>query len=146
MKKIVWGAVCLLWGLMGGLCAASSFDHPLKLQGETFQVALASTPKSLKKGLMGVTNLPKDHGMLFIFPKTREVTFWMKDTPLDLDLVYLDRTGKVLQLEELKANSLRHVPSKMPVRAALELPAGTVKRLHLKVGASVSCEALKVTF
>ncbi len=144
MKKFLGYAVCL-WGLMGSASVSSSFDHPLELQGETFHVALASTPKSLKKGLMGVTHLPKDHGMLFIFPKTREVTFWMKDTPLDLDLVYLDRTGKVLQLEALKANSLRHVPSKMPVRAALELPAGTVKRLQLKVGASVSCEALRAT-
>ncbi|MCE2951098.1 MAG: DUF192 domain-containing protein [Alphaproteobacteria bacterium] len=145
MKKFLGQAVCL-WGLVASACVGSSFDHPLQVQGETFHVALASTPKSLKKGLMGVTYLPKDHGMLFIFPKTREVTFWMKDTPLDLDLVYLDRRGKILQLEALKANSLRHVPSKMPVRAALELPAGTVKRLHLKVGAEVSCEALRVTF
>ena len=137
-----FGAFILGLSLLTLACAHAAYDTPLTLGGQPFEVAVASTPDTLEKGLMEVTDLAPNQGMLFLFGIERPAVFWMKNTPSNLDLAYLDQEGRILQIESLKAHSLKKVPSRMPVWAALEVPAGTFARAQVHVGDKVICPAL----
>jgi uncharacterized protein len=138
----VLGAFILSLCALPLVCAFGAYETPLALKGQPFEVAVASTPEALEKGLMEVTDLAPNQGMLFLFGKKRPAVFWMKNTPSNLDLAYLDQEGHILQIESLKAYSLKKVPSRMPAWAALELPAGTFARAKARVGDKVVCPAL----
>ena len=72
--------------------------------------------------------------MLFVFPTTRVLSFWMRDTEVALDLAYLDESGRVMEVHSLVPLNETLVPSSVPVRYALELRAGTLRAEGLGVG------------
>ncbi len=116
-----------------------SYDEELFVvtdQGRTrFEVELADSVKERQIGLMHRSVLPEDAGMLFIFDTDQEVSMWMKDTLIPLDMLFLDRKGKIVSFaENTEPFSTRNITSKVPVRAVLELNAGTMKRLGAKRG------------
>jgi uncharacterized protein len=103
-----------------------------------FTVELAATPGERARGLMHRRSMRPDHGMLFDFHTPQPVAFWMKDTPLPLDMLFLDARGTVVQVEaDTVPYSEAAIPSREPVRAVLELNAGTAKRLGIAPGARV---------
>ena len=86
-------------------------------------------------GLQYRNQLPPNSGMLFDFVKVGSVTMWMKNTPLSLDMLFVDQGGKIVQIEKAtKPYSLDFISSKRPVKAVLELPAGTSDRLEIRTG------------
>jgi uncharacterized membrane protein (UPF0127 family) len=100
-----------------------------------FHVELALTPEQRAQGLMYRESLDQDAGMLFIYDLERPVTMWMKNTLVPLDMLFLARDGEVLGLaEDTVPQSETMIPSGEPVKAVLELQAGTVARLALKPG------------
>jgi len=99
------------------------------------EVEIAETAAQRSLGLQYRRQLPPNSGMLFDFGKVGSVTMWMKNTPLSLDMLFVDQSGKIVQIEKAtKPYSLDFISSKRPVKAVLELPAGTSDRLEIRTG------------
>ncbi len=96
-------------------------------------VELAKTPAERAQGLMNRTELPEGRGMLFIFPEDSQSPFWMKDTPISLDLIFVGADGIVVDIaEEAVPFSEELISSESPYRYVIELPAGTVQKNGIK--------------
>ncbi len=97
-----------------------------------FDVELAVTPEQRRQGLMHRQSLADDAGMLFLFDRARERAFWMKDTYVSLDILFLDGDGRVLSIAEAaEPESEALIPSGVPAQAVLEVVAGTTDRLGI---------------
>jgi uncharacterized membrane protein (UPF0127 family) len=100
-----------------------------------FSVEVMRDDNQRARGLMYRRSMPGDRGMLFDFKREEPVSMWMKNTYLPLDMVFIDRTGRVVNVaENTEPLSERIIPSGAPVLAVLELNAGTARRIGLKVG------------
>lgn len=100
-----------------------------------FSVEVMRNEDQRARGLMFRRYLPADRGMLFDFKREEPVAMWMKNTYLPLDMIFVDRGGKVVNVaENTEPMSERIVPSAGPVLAVLEVNAGTAKRIGLKAG------------
>lgn len=100
-----------------------------------FAVEMAVTPDQLSQGLMFRRDLPAGTGMLFDFGSPRQVSMWMKNTLIPLDMLFMERSGRVVHVEEYAVpGSLQPRGPAEPVLGVLELPAGTARRLGLKPG------------
>jgi len=127
---------------------------PLLVAGQVFDLELALAPDTREHGLMERNELPPDRGMLFVFPDLAPRRFWMKNTRVDLDIIYLDDAGRVVSTASMRRESPRGereteeqyeerlplYPSAGPARFAIELPAGTLPLLSLSVGDRLSLE------
>jgi uncharacterized protein len=108
-----------------------------------FRVELARTDTERARGLMYRDKLAPDAGMLFLYPTDRPVAFWMKNTLIPLDLLFIERDGTILSIAERAVPlSEATIPSGGPVAAVLELNGGTASHLGIKPGDRVECEAL----
>jgi uncharacterized membrane protein (UPF0127 family) len=100
-----------------------------------FAVELASTPEEQAKGLMYRRQLPEGQGMLFDFHREQPTSFWMKNTYIPLDMIFIRGDGRILRIAENTVPlSETLVPSGGPVRAVLEVNAGTAKKLGIAPG------------
>lgn len=109
-----------------------------------FLVQVADTPERREQGLMFVTKLPADGGMLFPFPGDTNTAFWMKNTFIPLDLLFVRRDGTIARIaERARPHDLTPIPSGEPVLAVLELAGGTAARLGLRRGDRVVSAALQ---
>ncbi len=100
-----------------------------------FRVELATTPAMLAQGLQHRRELAADAGMLFDFGPERIVTMWMKNTYIPLDMLFIDANGIVADIvERTTPLSLETIAPSVPVRAVLEVNAGTVPALEIRVG------------
>ncbi len=109
-----------------------------------FTVWLADTPPRQAQGLMFVRSLPPMRGMLFVYDDLREIGMWMKNTYIELDMVFIGADGKIQQItERTTPHSLATIRSNSPAWAVLEIAGGEARRLGLKVGQRVSHPALR---
>ena len=100
-----------------------------------FTVEIADNQRSRAKGLMFRKEMASDVGMLFLFPQQKMLSFWMKDTPLPLDIIFVDRKGEVVHIaRDTEPFSLKPISSQLPALGALEVNAGTSVALSLNVG------------
>lgn len=98
-------------------------------------VKMADTPSKREKGLMFRKNMEKNEGMLFSFPFSHRLSFWMKNTYIPLDIAFIDDDGKIFQIEPMHQTlSPRGVTSSNSCRYALEVNAGWFKENSVKVG------------
>ncbi|HEX4113459.1 MAG TPA: DUF192 domain-containing protein [Stellaceae bacterium] len=104
-----------------------------------FDVELALTPAQQEQGLMFRAKLASDAGMLFDFGDTAPRGFWMKNTLIPLDMLFIGADGRIVDIHE-RAVPLSEavILSAVSARAVLELNGGTVARLGIKVGDLVS--------
>ncbi|MDP2118289.1 MAG: DUF192 domain-containing protein [Hoeflea sp.] len=101
----------------------------------SFTVELALTPETRASGLMHRQSMGADHGMLFRFDQTRQVLMWMKNTPLPLDMLFIDDAGTIVGIaQDTTPFSEAVISSPGPVRYVLELNAGTTGRKAISVG------------
>lgn len=101
-------------------------------------VELATTDESRRKGLMFRTEMGADEGMLFDFHREMPASFWMKDTVLPLDMIFIRADGTVSTVSENAVPySLEPVVSSEPVQAVLELNAGRARALGIQSGVKV---------
>lgn len=85
------------------------------------QAELASTPQTRQVGLMNRTSMPTDSGMLFIFDQKATHCFWMSNTKIPLAIAFLADDGKIVNIEEMQAETLNNHCPKAPIRYALEM-------------------------
>jgi uncharacterized membrane protein (UPF0127 family) len=104
----------------------------------TFDVWVADTDARRQQGLMFVSHLDDDQGMLFIYPQQHPVAMWMKNTYISLDMLFVRADGRVERIiENTEPESLTTIESTSPVLAVVELKAGTAARLKIRPGARV---------
>jgi uncharacterized membrane protein (UPF0127 family) len=106
-------------------------------------VWLADTPQRQAQGLMFVRSLPAARGMLFVHEQPRDISMWMKNTYIPLDMVFIGVDGRIQQIvEQATPHSLDLIRSNEPARAVLEIAGGEAKRLCLHTGQQVDHPAL----
>jgi uncharacterized membrane protein (UPF0127 family) len=104
-------------------------------QGEqAFKIEIADDSTERAAGLMFRNFLPDRQGMLFVFEKTQDVGFWMRNTVLPLDLIFIDEDGRVRGIREGVPLSEAMITPGVPVRFVLELKKGTAARSGIEDG------------
>lgn len=107
------------------------------------EVELATTPDARQLGLMYRDRLEPGNGMLFIFPTSAPQSFWMKNTKIPLDILFIDDTGKIVRLHARTTPfSEASLPSDAPVRFVLEVPGGYCADNGIAEGDAVRLGAL----
>jgi uncharacterized membrane protein (UPF0127 family) len=100
-----------------------------------FAVEVAATEHQREIGLMHRNALAADHGMLFDFHGESDEHFWMRNTFIPLDMLFIKESGVILAIfQNVQPHSETPVGPNRPVRAVLEVPGGTAARLGLKPG------------
>jgi uncharacterized membrane protein (UPF0127 family) len=109
--------------------------------GSTLHLELALSDQERQLGLMFRDSLPADHGMLFVFDKDEPWPFWMKNTFIPLDLVWLDAAGRVVEVRSdvppCHADPCQSYQPAHPARAVLEVNAGASAAHHVTAGAQL---------
>ena len=104
-----------------------------------FSVEIADNDAERARGLMYRKELPEGQGMLFDFHREQEVSFWMQNTYIPLDMVFIRADGRILRIaENTEPLSTKLVPSGGPVRAVLEVIGGTTRKLGIAPGDRVN--------
>jgi uncharacterized membrane protein (UPF0127 family) len=141
----LWVALISWIGLVapsGGGVRAAEFQ-PLEIATaagvKKFSVELAKTEREKETGLMYRKHLPDGQGMLFDFSPAQQVSMWMKNTYISLDMIFIDPDGRVLRIaENTEPFSTRIIPSRGLAKAVLEVIAGTAKKYGIAPGDRVS--------
>ena len=145
-------AIAILY-FFGNGSSAGEGDNPVgprsSLSVETstgvypYQVETADTDESRARGLMFRREVAPGTGMLFDMGITRDVAFWMHNTFVPLDIVFISEKGKVVSIAHgAKPQSDTRIPSESPVRFVLELPTPEAKRIGLAIGDRVRHPAI----
>ncbi|SLN10021.1 DUF192 domain-containing protein [Ruegeria meonggei] len=144
MIRLIAGLVfaTMLW--TGHVQAACLLDR-VGLRNETtqvnFDIELAVAPQDRARGLMFRESLPKRAGMLFIFDPPQPVVFWMKNTLIPLDIIFVDRTGTVTSIHENAIpGDLTPIEGGDSVYAVLEINAGLAARYLITPGTQMRHE------
>lgn len=115
--------------------------------GKAIMVDVVDTPAAREKGLMRRRSLPKDYGMLFVFPREMGMQFWMKNTWVSLDIVFIGADKRVRVVHSRVKPSTRKTRDEDVARAGgvgqyvLELPAGYAAKRGLKKDDEIVFEA-----
>jgi uncharacterized membrane protein (UPF0127 family) len=99
-----------------------------------FTVQIAATPDQQEKGLMFRRSLGADQGMIFPYEPPQEVAFWMKNTLIPLDIIYIRSDGTIVRITKAEAMDLTPLPSGEPIAAVLEIRSGRAAELGILEG------------
>lgn len=106
----------------------------IQLGTKTYQCEVAADDATRQLGLMHRKSMPDDHGMIFVFGYEQVLYFWMKNTLIPLDIVYLNRDGKVVAVRQMQPLDESTVGSNEPAQYAIELNAGQGEKSGVKEG------------
>ncbi|MCA0400374.1 MAG: DUF192 domain-containing protein [Proteobacteria bacterium] len=110
----------------------------------SFMVEVMRSEPERARGLMFRQHMPQDQGMLFDFERDQNVTMWMKNTYISLDMIFIRSDGRIHRIEtRTEPESERTISSGAPVRAVLEVNSGVAARLGLKAGDRVQHEIFR---
>lgn len=122
-------------GAAGAACTPDKIDLRGDFGSVSFTVIVADTNETRARGLMFVEKLPRFEGMLFIYEDTQPLAFWMRNTFIALDMLFLDERGEVRHIHQ---NAIPHdetpIQAPEPGLAVLEINGGMSKTLGLAVG------------
>lgn len=114
-------------------------------QVHNFRVQIAETIEEQRLGLMGRKSLPKDAGMLFVYDRPQQVSYWMKNTYISLDMLFINEAGHIVNIaHQATPHSTQLVPSRLPVQYVLELNGGIARQLEIEVGDHVDWQINKI--
>jgi len=136
----LWTAVVAV--LVVGPAMAACRADTVHLRGDwgqaRFSVEVADNASERAQGLMGRVSMPQSAGMLFVYHRTRPVSFWMRNTLIPLDMIFLDEAGVVVRVHE-NARPLDETPisSIAPARYVLEVNGGLSRALGISVGSEL---------
>jgi hypothetical protein len=127
------------WLLPAVAAGSDTLEIVSKTGVHVFAVELATTDEERARGLMFRKELPGGRGMLFDFHNEQPVAFWMRNTYISLDMIFIRADGRILRVaENTEPLSEKLVPSGGPVRAVLEVIAGTARKLGIAPGDRVA--------
>jgi uncharacterized membrane protein (UPF0127 family) len=131
-------ALCALCTL-GGPGARAASIQPLEIVTrngvQVFAVEMATTEEEKTTGLMYRKELPDGKGMLFDFTPEQEVSMWMKNTFISLDMIFIRADGRILRIaENTEPQSTRIISSGGPAKGVLEVIAGTARKYGIAPG------------
>lgn len=109
----------------------------LKVGNQTVRADIAHTDRTRQTGLMFKPKMPKQEGMLFVFPDIAYHAMWMRNTLIPLSVAYVNERGEILSIHEMEAHSEVSHQSAGPARYALEMNAGWFAGNKIKVGDSI---------
>ncbi len=141
-----WAPVVLLGCLVFCACNEYAETDVTLPDGFVIRARIADTPQKTEKGLMFVKQLPQNEGMLFLFDQEAQQYFWMKNTLIDLDILFLNPQGQINALYERVPHTYTYTPDhQIPVvggkaQYVLEAAAGTISRHGLKQGDTLQFE------
>jgi uncharacterized membrane protein (UPF0127 family) len=122
-----------------GFVALLPLGAPPSVAAELQTLEMALTPEEQARGLMFRRSLPENQGMLFDFKREQELSFWMKNTYVSLDMIFIRADGRILRIaQNTEPLSERLVPSGGPARAVLEVVAGTARKYGIAAGDRVA--------
>lgn len=102
---------------------------------------LAQTPAQWERGLMFRTSMAADHGMLFVFPAEAPQSFWMKNTKIPLDMIFISAAGKIVDIKNdfqpCLAADCPSYTSAAPAQYALEINGGLAQKNSINIGDSL---------
>jgi uncharacterized protein len=141
---VVGGAVAFLvivsaWILVAGGPLGGAETETLEIASKTgvhpFSVELAVTDEQRARGLMFRKEVPEGYGMLFDFKRDQDVSMWMENTYVSLDMIFIRADGRIARIaQNTEPLSRNIVSSGGPVRAVLEVVAGTASKLGIQAG------------
>lgn len=121
-----------------GLMGAENRFITIFIQDKPFFTEIADTPEKHARGLMFRTHIRADYGMLFVFAEEDIRSFWMKNTLIPLDMIFLNNEKQVVDLfcsvPPCRGDPCPGYTSALPARYVLEIAGGTAKKLKLKIG------------
>jgi uncharacterized membrane protein (UPF0127 family) len=120
-------------------------DHfAIKLGARTVQMQIAALPSETERGLMFRSSLGRDEGMLFVFPRAQQMSFWMRNTTVALDIGYIDSAGVLREIYPMYPLDERPVPSRArDLQFALEMNQGWFKANGVKPGDRLDLAAVR---
>ena len=137
---------CIVWvALVPAYAAGEANIEIISKSGvHPFSVELATNDAERERGLMFRKELPEGRGMLFDFEREAPVAFWMHNTYIPLDMIFIRADGSILRIaENAEPLSDRLIPSGGPVRAVLEVIGGTARKLGIAPGDKVAGSIFK---
>jgi uncharacterized membrane protein (UPF0127 family) len=118
----------------------------MRIGSRTFTLEIAADETARNYGLMRRDSMPRDHGMIFVFEDELPRSFWMKDTRIPLDILFIAADGRVVSIKQMQPYDQRNTPSDGPAQFAIELNEGAAPAAGVKVGdrLNIPPEARKV--
>jgi len=110
------------------------------LESVEITVEIARTEQERTQGLMHRKKLPDGEGMIFIFNRDEQLSFWMKNTVIPLSIAFIASDGRIVEIRDMQPLDLNSVTSSRSVRYALETPQGWFKRAGIKAGDVVNMD------
>ncbi len=114
----------------------------MKIGDRTFTLEVATSESERQTGLMNRDSMAEDRGMLFVFEEETGLGFWMKNTRIPLDLIYLDAKGQIVSIHHMKPYDESTVYSQGPAKYVVELNAGMARKAGVKPGDRLSLPGL----
>lgn len=150
MRNYGSGLTVLIWllGLAVSACDAQPRVTITTQDGRQvgFRVEVADSPGKRQMGLMYRVDLADDHGMIFLFPEESQQSFWMKNTPRSLDMIFIGRDRKIVGIVEQAAPfSLEPRSVEGKSQFVFEINGGLSKRYGFKTGDSVQFDGFNAT-
>ncbi len=131
-------ALAVSAGAAAAECAPGIADLRMGQTRLRFQVEVADTDPERARGLMFRESLPRFGGMLFVYDQAQQVSFWMKNTLIPLDMLFFDESGRLVEVHENAVpGDLTGIPSEEPVRYVLEINGGAARELGVEPGAEL---------
>jgi len=126
-----------------------NYQYPLKIVDDhdktlmAIKVAIAKTNEQRALGLMYLKKLPIDKGMIFIFDQLDVLNFWMKNTFIPLDILFIDQNHQIIKIKE-NCQPLNEsiISSELKAINAIEINAGLVKKYNIKIGNKIIFDKL----
>lgn len=138
-KMSLGGFMILLPWLAGSMPWAQEKSYAtITIEGKKLSVEVARTEAQKTRGLMYRERLGKDEGMLFVYEQEEVLSFWMKNTRLPLSIAFIDRSGTIVDIQDMQPFSLEVHVSPIPVRYALEVNQGWFRKQGIGIGHRVS--------
>jgi uncharacterized protein len=138
------GALLMMFDPTARAAEQQTLEIASKTGVHVFSVELAVTDDERSRGLMYRRSVPEFYGMLFDFKRDQEVAMWMKNTYVSLDMIFIQSDGRIRRIaENTETESEKIIPSGGPVRAVLEVVAGTARKLGLEPGDRVATPILR---
>jgi hypothetical protein len=142
LRPWLMASLVIMFGALAGPAAQAASFQPLEIVTKSgvhvFSVEMATTEQEKETGLMYRKELADGKGMLFDFSPEQEVSMWMKNTYVSLDMIFIRADGRILRIaENTEPLSTRIIPSRGLAKGVLEVVAGTAQKYGIQPGDQV---------